>query len=90
MNNMANMIEEIVENVKPGTSQFNVLIYLAFKGPSAPIEISDEIGIPSGTVRPALRSLLEKEYITQLEDGSYKSKMPFTEIIANLYTFLKK
>ena len=87
---MANMIVEIVENMKPGTSQFNILIYLAFKGPSPPIEISEEIGIPPGTVRPALRSLLEKEYITQLEDGSYKSKVPFTEIIANLYSFLKK
>ena len=87
---MANMIEEVVENMKPSTSQFNVLVYLAFKGPSLPVEISDEIGIPPGTVRPALRSLLEKEYITQLEDGSYKSKVPFTEIIANLYSFLKK
>ena len=57
------MIEEIVENMKPGTSQFNILIYLAFKGPSPPIEISEEIGIPPGTVRPALRSLLEKDLI---------------------------
>lgn len=87
---MANLIEEIVESMKPGTSQFNVLIYLAFKGPSQPVEISDETGIPSGTVRPALRSLLEKKYIIQLEDGSYKSNVAFTEIIANLYSFLIK
>lgn len=87
---MADLIEEIVKNVSPGTSQFNVLTYLAFKGPSHPIEISEEIGIPSGTVRPALRSLLEKDYVAQLDDGSYKSRIAFTEIVAHLYSFLPK
>jgi len=70
---MANMIEEIVENVKPGTSQFNVLIYLAFKGPSPPIEISEEIGIAVGTVHNRIENLKEKGVIKKFTIPVYKN-----------------
>ena len=82
--------EEVLENVSPKTSQFKILTYLAFKGPSQPAVISADIGIPAGTVRPALRTLLDKGYAEQKDDGSYISLIPFTEIISHLYLVTKK
>ncbi len=59
------MIEKVTQELKPDTAQFKVLAFLAFRGASLPGAISDETGIASGTVRPALRSLLEKDYVKQ-------------------------
>ena len=81
---------DVLENVSPKTSQFKVLTYLAFRGESQPADISSNIGIPAGTVRPALRTLLYKGYAVQGENGSYKSLVPFTDIVSHLYSMNKK
>ena len=81
---------EVLKNVSPKTSQFKVLTYLAFKGPSQPAEISTDTRIPAGTVRPALRTLLDKGYAEQHENGSYSSLVPFTDIVSHLYSVNKK
>jgi predicted transcriptional regulator len=81
---------EVLENVSPKTSQFKVLTYLAFKGATQPADISADTGIPAGTVRPALRTLLDKGYALQGENGSYKSLVPFTDIVSHLYSLNKK
>lgn len=82
--------EEVLENVSPKTSQFKVITYLAFKGATQPADISTDTGIPAGTVRPALRMLLDKGYAVQTEDGSYKSLVAFTDIVSHLYSVTKK
>ncbi len=79
-------MEKALGDLSPRTSQFKVLIYLAFKGPASPSQIAEETGISPGTVRPALRALLLKKYLTQLRDGSYQSKIAFTDIISDLYS----
>jgi len=84
------LLEKAVEDLSPKTCPFKVLVYLAFKGASQPSEISDGTGIPAGTVRPALRSLLERGYVIQLEDGAYRSNITFTEIISDLYARRKE
>jgi DNA-binding MarR family transcriptional regulator len=84
---MSELMDKAVDDLNPGTSQFSVLVYLSFRGPSQPIEIADETGIPSGTVRPALRNLLDKGYVTQLDDGSYKSRIVFVDVISHLYSY---
>ena len=81
-------IEKATQELKPDTAQFKVLAYLAFRGPSLPTAISSETGIASGTVRPALRSLLDKKYVKQQEDGTYRSVIPFTDFVS--YVFAKK
>ena len=81
---------DVLENVSPKTSQFKVLTFLAFKGATQPADISTDTDIPAGTVRPALRTLLDKGYAVQNEDGSYKSLVPFTEIVSHLYSVSKK
>jgi predicted transcriptional regulator len=81
--------EDIIEDLSPKTSLFKVLVYLAFKGPCQPNEVSVETGIPAGSVRPSLRTLLEKGYVEQLSDGDYKSIIPFTEIVSHLYLINK-
>ncbi|MBN1682202.1 winged helix-turn-helix transcriptional regulator [Candidatus Bathyarchaeota archaeon] len=86
---MGELIDKIIKDLSPGTSQFKILIFLSFKGPCSPSTISDEINIPAGTVRPSLRNLLEKGYVNQLEDGNYKSNIPFTDLISYLYTLNK-
>lgn len=63
-----------------------MLAYLAFKGPSSPSQVADETGIAPGTVRPALRALLSKKFVLQLRDGSYQSKIAFTDIVSDIYT----
>jgi DNA-binding MarR family transcriptional regulator len=83
---MSKILDSVLEDLSPSTSQFKVLVYLAFKGPSFPRQISDETGISPGTVRPALRALLVKKYVTQFRDGSYQSRIAFTDIISDLYT----
>jgi DNA-binding IclR family transcriptional regulator len=82
--------EQALEDVSPKTSQFKVLVYLSFRGASQPTDISDQTGIPAGTVRPALRTLLEKGYVKQNDDSSYYSLVPFTEIVSHLYSVIKK
>ncbi len=82
---MVDLLEKAIDELSPGTSMFKVLTYLSFKGASQPSQVSEETGIPPGTVRPALRSLLEKGYLIQQEDGAYRSKIAFTDIISHLY-----
>jgi DNA-binding IclR family transcriptional regulator len=82
--------EKVLGDISPSTSQFKVLVYLSFKGATQPTDISNETGIPAGTVRPALRTLLEKGYVQQKEDSSYMSLVPFTEIVSHLYSVVKK
>ena len=78
--------EEIIKNLSPSTSLFKVLVYLSFKGPSQPNEVADDTGIPAGTVRPALRNLLDKGFVFQHEDGSYNTDVSFVNIISHLYS----
>jgi DNA-binding IclR family transcriptional regulator len=87
---VVDLIEKAVQDLSPGTSQFKVLCFLAFRGASQPSAISDETSIPAGTVRPALRSLLEKGYVRQQEDGTYRSMISFTDVISHLYSQGKK
>jgi DNA-binding MarR family transcriptional regulator len=87
---MSNLIDKALSDLNPGTSQFQVLIYLAFKGSASPSQIAEETGISPGTVRPALRALLSKKYITQGRDGSYQSEIAFTEIISDVYKNLAR
>ena len=87
---MPDLIEKAVQELSPGTSQFKVLTFLAFKGQSLPSTISEDTGIPAGTVRPALRALLEKGYVKQQEDGTYRSTIPFTDIVSHLYNQNKR
>ena len=82
---MPSLLDKALKDLSPGTSQFKVLVYLAFKGPASPIQISEETGISPGTVRPALRALLLKKYLTQGQDGSYQSKIMFTDLISDLF-----
>jgi len=83
---MTDLLEKAIKELSPNTSRFKVLVYLSFKGPSLPGQIAEETGIPSGTIRPALRYMLGKRYLTQQRDGSYRSKISFTDIISNIYT----
>lgn len=76
---------EAISRVSSGTSQFKILVFLSFRGDSKPSEIADGIGMPPGTVRPALRSLLEAGLVQQSEDGSYSTGISFTDIISDLY-----
>jgi len=82
---MADLLEKAIKVLSPSTSRFKVLVYLSFRGPSLPGQIAEETGMPSGTVRPALRFLLEKRFVTQQRDGTYRSKIAFTDIISDLY-----
>ncbi|MCW4011442.1 MAG: helix-turn-helix domain-containing protein [Candidatus Bathyarchaeota archaeon] len=82
--------EQALHDISPTTSQFKVLVYLSFKGATQPTDISEQTGIPAGTVRPALRTLLEKGYVKQNDDSSYYSLIPFTEIVSHLYSVVKK
>ncbi len=82
---MVDLLEKAINELSPTTSRFKVLVYLSFKGPTLPGQIAEETGIPSGTVRPALRHLLGKRYLTQQRDGSYRSKISFTDIISHIF-----
>ncbi|HUV34188.1 MAG TPA: MarR family transcriptional regulator [Candidatus Desulfaltia sp.] len=86
---MSETWDKVLKDVSPTTSQFKVLVYLAFRGPSQPSDISSETGIAPGTVRPALRTLLDKGYVAQQEDGSYRSLVPFTDVVSHLYAVQK-
>ena len=87
---MRGLLDEAFRRLSPGRSLFKILVYLSFKGVSRPSEIAEETGLPAGTVRPALRSLLEMGLVAQQEDGSYISNIPFTEIISDIYRRLSK
>lgn len=82
---MADLLEKAIRELSPTTSRFKVLVYLSFKGPSLPGQVAEDTGIPSGTVRPALRFLLGKRFVAQQRDGSYRSKIAFTDIVSDLY-----
>jgi DNA-binding MarR family transcriptional regulator len=82
--------DNIVGDLSPSTSQFKTLVYLSFKGASQPSEVSTETGIKAGTVRPALRTLLDKGYVNQNKDESYYSIVPFTEIVSHFYSIVSK
>lgn len=83
---MSKIWDKALNELSPKSSQFKVLIYLAFEGPANPTQIAKETEISPGTVRPALRALLSKKFVTQERDRSYKSKIPFTEIVSDLFT----
>ncbi|MCW4050057.1 MAG: helix-turn-helix domain-containing protein [Candidatus Bathyarchaeota archaeon] len=83
---MSETMKKLLKEISPKTSQFKVLTFLAFRGATQPSEISGETGIPAGTVRPALRTLLDKGYVEQMDDGAYRSLVPFTEIVSHLYS----
>lgn len=85
---MVELIEKATQELKPDTAQFKVLAFLAFRGACLPGAISEDTGIAPGTVRPALRSLLDKGYVRQQEDGTYRSAIPFTDFVS--YVFAKK
>lgn len=82
---MEDLLNRATKELSVDTSPFKILTYLSFRGASLPSQIAEETGIPPGTVRPALRSLLEKGFVIQQDDGAYKSKVSFTEIISDLY-----
>lgn len=83
---MEKLWEQVMKQLDPRTNLFKVLVYLAFsKEPCRPAEISNGTGISPGTIRPALRSLLKMGFVGQEPDGSYKSKIPFTEIISDVF-----
>jgi DNA-binding IclR family transcriptional regulator len=83
---MENLLHRAITELGADTSAFKILTYLSFRCGSLPAQIVDEMGMPAGTVRPALRTLLTKAFVIQSEDGTYKSKIAFTEIISDLYT----
>jgi DNA-binding MarR family transcriptional regulator len=85
---LADLIDKVIQELKPDTAQFKVLTYLAFRGVSLPGAISEETSIAPGTVRPALRNLLDKGYVKQQDDGTYRSVIPFTDFVS--YIFAKK
>ncbi len=85
---MVELIDKATQELKPDTAQFKVLAFLAFRGACLPGAISEDTGIAPGTVRPALRSLLDKKYVRQQEDGTYRSAIPFTDFVS--YVFSKK
>jgi DNA-binding MarR family transcriptional regulator len=80
------MWEKFLNDISPKTSQFKILVYLSFKGPSHPSDVSKETSISPGTVRPSLRTLFDKGFVLQLDDGAYQSLIPFTDIISHLYS----
>ena len=82
---MEDLLEKALGELSPRTRIFKVLTYLSFKGASLPGQIAEETGIPRGTVRPVLRNLLEKGFVAQQEDGAYRSRIAFTDIISDLY-----
>jgi DNA-binding IclR family transcriptional regulator len=88
---MQELWKQAMEKIKPETSAFQVLIYLAFsKEPCKPAEISKTTGLPPGTIRPTIRSLLKMGLVIQEPNGSYRSKIPFTEIISDMFQRLLK
>ena len=82
---MENLLQRAITDLGADTSAFKILAYLSFRGGCLPGQIVDETGMPAGTVRPALRTLLSKGFVIQSEDWTYNSKIPFTEIISDLY-----
>jgi DNA-binding MarR family transcriptional regulator len=82
---MTDLMEKATQELKPDTAQFKVLTFLAFRSASPPNAISEETGIAPGTVRPALRSLLDKGYVKQQEDGTYRSNIPFTDFVSHIF-----
>lgn len=82
-----------ISKLDPTTNIFKVFVYLTFADePKTPKDVADATKISPGTVRPALRSLLEDyNLVDQLPDGKYISKVSFTEIISDIYSrFLGK
>ncbi len=82
--------ESAVKQLDPGTNIFKVLVYLSFKGHKLPSEIAGETGIKPGSVRPALRALLDMGLVAQEPGGRYSSHIPFTEVVSYLYSLVLK
>lgn len=88
---MKELWEQVTEQLDPDTNAFRILVYLAFsKDPCRPAEVAEGTGIPAGTTRPVLRSLLKKGFVDQEPDGTYKSKISFAQIIADIFQRLPK
>jgi DNA-binding IclR family transcriptional regulator len=88
---MQDLWKQVLDKINPETSLFQVLIYLAFsKEPCKPAEISKYTGLPPGTIRPAIRSLLKMGFVYQDQNGLYRSKIPFTEIVSDIFQRLLK
>lgn len=87
---MEKLWDQALKRLSPETSLFKILVYLSFKGKSRPLDIAEGTKLAAGTVRPALRSLLEMGLIMQGEDGSYDSRISFIDIVTDLYTRLLK
>ena len=83
--------KQAIDKINPETSAFQVLIYLAFSIESCkPADISKATGLPPGTIRPTIRSLLKMGFVDQEPNGLYRSKIPFTEIISDMFQRLLK
>lgn len=83
---MEKLWDQALKRLSPDTSLFKILVYLSFKGKSRPSDIAEGTKLAAGTVRPALRNLLEMGLIIQGEDGSYDSQISFVDIVTDLYT----
>ena len=88
---MKKLWERVTKQLDPETNAFKVLVYLAFtKEACKPADVAKGTGIPPGTIRPALRSLLKMGFVGQEPDRSYKSKISFTEIITDIFQRLRE
>jgi len=87
---MEDLLDRALGELSPSTSIFKVLTYLSFRGASQPNQVAEGTGIPPGTVRPALRTLLDRGYVAQEEDGAYRSNISFTDIISDIYARMGK
>lgn len=88
---MSDFWKQVLNKINPETSLFQVLVYLAFsKEPCKPAEISKYTGLLPGTIRPAIRSLLKMGFVYQDQNGLYRSKIPFTVIVSDIFQHLLK
>ena len=77
---------QIISRLDPSTNNFKILVYLAFSNEAkTPKDVADATRISPGTVRPVLRSLLDSGLVDQSPDRRYSSKVPFTDIISDIY-----
>ncbi|RJS87110.1 ArsR family transcriptional regulator [Candidatus Bathyarchaeota archaeon] len=86
------ILDKALEELSPRTSLFKIFLHLSLRGAMPPSQIAEETGISPGTVRPALRTLLKRGYVTQREDGSYEAveHLPLVEVLSHLYSKLLK
>ncbi|MCD6480223.1 helix-turn-helix transcriptional regulator [Candidatus Bathyarchaeota archaeon] len=86
------ILDRALEELSPTTSLFKIFLHLSLRGAMSPSQIAEETGISPGTVRPALRTLLRRGFVTQREDGSYAAveQLPLVEVLSHLYARLLK